>query len=204
VATSKTGGVDRWLASTKNLVGSGCAILALVAQLVFGLGPLWPVVVVAAYGVGALVAPHRRVTLRLGLSLGASKADLEDQLGVLGRRLRGLDADAQAQVTTIVGTLGEILRSWDDLAVARDQRHTVEQMIGDYLPTSVQTYLDLPQTVGAGRAAAHTELMAQLALLDTESVRIRDALFAKRLDTLTGQGRFLRDKFSQSSLDLGP
>jgi len=46
----------RWLGSSKNILGSVLGAAAIGAQLFFGLGPLWPLVVAASYGVGALVA----------------------------------------------------------------------------------------------------------------------------------------------------
>jgi hypothetical protein len=204
--------VGRWVGATKNLTGLGLAVLALGAHLAFGLGPLWPLVVVAAYGVGALVAPRDRVDLRLGLGAAASAAQLRDQLGVLRRSLRGpagrLDADLRTSLDGVLGNLDEIVAHWDELAGAPDQQHTVAQMIADYLPTSVQAYLNLPRAVTAtrvaGRRSAHDELADQLGILSAESGRIRDAVYARTVEALTDQGRFLRDKFHRSELDLGP
>ena len=47
------------------------------------------------------------------------------------------------------------------------------------------------------------DLLEQLGILSAESGRIRDAVYARNLDALTDQGRFLRDKFHRSELDLG-
>ena len=143
----------RWIGSTKNLVGLGLAVLALGAHLAVGLGALWPVVVVAAYGVGALVAPRGQVDLRLGLGATASAVELKEQLGLLRRSLRGpsgrLDPDLRASLDGVLATLDEVVGRWDELSGAPDQQHTVAQMIADYLPTSVQTYLNLPRAVTA-------------------------------------------------------
>ena len=202
----------RWIGSTKNLVGLGLAVLALGAHLAVGLGALWPVVVVAAYGVGALVAPRGQVDLRLGLGATASAVELKEQLGLLRRSLRGpsgrLDPDLRASLDGVLATLDEVVGRWDELSGAPDQQHTVAQMIADYLPTSVQTYLNLPRAVTAartaGRRSAHDELADQLGILQRESGRIRDAVYARNLDALNDQGRFLRDKFHRSELDLPP
>lgn len=184
----------------------------MAAEAVIGLGPFWPLVVVVGYVVGALVAPRDRVSLAIGLGMNASAEQLQEQLRVLRRSLRGeasrLDADAEAEVTKILQSLDDIVARWPDLASAPDQQHTVEQMIGDYLPTSLQGYLNLPRTYAlstrvAGRKTAHDELMDQLKILDTESSRIRDAVYAREVDALSDQSRFLRQKFARSSLDLG-
>jgi hypothetical protein len=205
------GPVGRWLASPKNLLGSGLAVVAIILELVVGLGPLWPAIVVAAYAVGALVAPRERISLRLGVGEGATAQQLEAQIQLLRRSLKGeasrLDDDAEAEVAKVLGTLDEIVARWDDLAVAPEQKHTVQAMITDYLPTSLQTYLNLPRTFAlqsrvAGKKTAHDELMDQLGILDTESAKIRDAVYAKEVDSLADQSRFLRQKFATSSLDL--
>jgi len=187
------------------------AVVAIGAQLVVGLGAFWPLAVVGAYGVGALIAPRDRVDLRLGLGAGATAEQLASQLKVLRRSLRAeasrLDDDAEAVVTRILAALEDIVARFDELAVAPDQRHTVEMMIGDYLPTSLQRYLNLPRTFAvstrvAGRRTAHEELMEQLALLEKESSRIRDAVLASEVDALSDQSRFLREKFGTSELEL--
>ena len=201
----------RWLGSSKNILGSALGALALGAQFFFGLGVLWPLIVVASYGVGALIAPRDQVDLRLGLGAGASAEQLTDQLKVFRRAMKGeaskLDADANAILSHILDTLDEIVARWGDLAAAPDQAHVVEQMITDYLPTSIQKYLNLPRTFALqsrveGKKSAHDELIDQLAILQTEGDRIRTALYSRDLEALGDQGRFLREKFSRSDLQL--
>jgi hypothetical protein len=211
VATSSVG---RWFASTKNIAGSALGIAALAAQLVFGLGPLWPAVVVAMYAVGALVAPRDRVDLRLGGRSGggaASAADLAEQLKLLRRSMkaetRRLPDDATAVLGRILDSLEQVVARWADLASAPDQAHSVEQMILDYLPTSIQRYLNLPRSFALssrveGKKTAHEELLDQLGILETESDRIRTAVFTRDVDALGDQSRFLREKFGRSELDL--
>jgi len=205
----------RWLASTKNIAGSVLGIAALGAQVVFGLGPLWPVVVLAMYAVGALVAPRDKIDLRPGPLHGnggvASAADLSAQLAVLRRSLtvetRRLPDDARSRLARILDALDQIVARWSDLAGAADQAHTVEQMILDYLPTSIQRFLNLPRSFALsgrveGRKSAQEELVDQLDILETESDRIRTALYAQDLAALEDQSRFLREKFGRSELDL--
>lgn len=201
----------RWLGSSKNILGGVLGAVALGAQLVFGLGPLWPLIVAASYGVGALVAPRERVDLRLGIGAGASSADLTAQLKLLRRATRGearrLPDDANAVLLRILDALDEIVGRWDDLTAAPDQRHVVEQMIVDYLPTSLQKYLNLPRTYALsarveGQKSAHDELIDQLTILEKEADRIRSAVYSRDVDALGDQGRFLREKFGRSELEI--
>ncbi|HEY0246929.1 MAG TPA: hypothetical protein VGC45_01590 [Gryllotalpicola sp.] len=215
MATSSGGfwgsGLGRWLVSGKNIAGLVLAAAAVAAELVFGLGPLWPAIVAGSYAVGALVVPRSRVQLSLGVGEGASVDELQRQLKVLDRAQGNgrLDPDLRAELATVSQKLRDIVGRWRELDGAPDQQHTVQQMIGDYLPTSLQSYLDLPRSYAtssraAGQRTAHDELLDQLQLLDRESGRIRDAVFARTVDALDDQGRFLREKFRRSSLDLGP
>ncbi len=218
MATSNTGGggfwasaPGRWLSSGKNIFGSVLAAGAIGAQLFFGLGPLWPLIVAASYGVGALVAPRDRVDLRLGLGAGASAEQLAAQLKMLRRAIKGdarrLTDDANAILLRILDALDEIVARWNELASAPDQRHVVERMTIDYLPTSVETFLNLPRTFALqsrveGKRSAHDELIEQLTILEAESDRIRTAVYSRAVEKLTDQSRFLREKFGKSELDL--
>jgi len=201
----------RWLGSSKNILGGVLAVAAVGAQLVVGLGPFWPLVVAASYGVGALVAPRDRVDLRLDIGEGASAEDLAAQLKVLRRAMTGeasrLTGDANAILIRILDALDEVVKRWAELSAAPDQRHVVERMVLDYLPTSVQTFLNLPRTFALsarveGKKSAHDELIEQLTILEKESDRIRIAVYASAVDALSDQSRFLREKFGRSELQL--
>jgi hypothetical protein len=216
VATSSGGGFwssrpGRWLESGKNIVGSVLAVIAIILEVTVGLGAFWPVIVIAAYGVGALLWPRDRLNLTLALGESASQDDLKAQLGALRKTMNAqsgrLGADVAKPLGDLLDVLDEIVSKWDDLLVAPDQSHVVQQMIVDYLPTSLQTYLNIPATYAltarvAGKKSAHDELLDQLTLLMTEATKIRAAVYSKDLDALGDQSRFLQDKFGKSSLDL--
>ncbi|MFJ5828470.1 hypothetical protein [Streptomyces sp. NPDC093089] len=50
----------RYAESRKNLTGCACGLAGLALALTGAAGPLWPVVVAALYGAGALIAPPER------------------------------------------------------------------------------------------------------------------------------------------------
>lgn len=178
------------------------AVVALVVHAVVGLGVFWPLVVAGGYLIGALVAPRDRIDLRLGLDEGAPPEDIAAQVKVLRREIRRLDEVAAARLTGSLGALDDILERWSELGAAPDQRHTVQQIAGDYLPTTLQRYLDLPRNLRAVGGPAHTELVEQLTILEQQSARIRDAVLARAVQALDDQGRFLREKFGRSQLEL--
>jgi hypothetical protein len=215
VATSSGGfwssRLGRWLESGKNIVGCVLAVVAIILEVTVGLGAFWPVIVVAAYAVGALLWPRDRLNLALALGESASADDLKAQLASLRKTMSTqsgrLGDDIVKPLGALLDILDEIVSKWDDLLVAPEQSHVVQQMIVDYLPTSLQTYLNIPATYAltarvAGKKSAHDELVDQLTLLTTEAEKIRAAVYSKDLDALGDQSRFLQEKFGKSSLDL--
>lgn len=187
------------------------AVIAIILEVTVGLGAFWPVIVVAAYGVGALLWPRDRLHLTLALGESASADDLRAQMGSLRKTMSTqsgrLGVDVVKPLGALLDVLDEIVAKWDDLLVAPGQSHVVQQMIVDYLPTSLQSYLNIPATYAltarvVGKKSAHDELLDQLALLTTEAEKIRSAVYSKDLDALVDQSRFLQDKFGKSSLDL--
>ncbi|GAA1855043.1 hypothetical protein [Myceligenerans crystallogenes] len=197
-------GPARYLGSRKNLAGLGLGVAAVAAQLTVGLGEFWPAVVAGAYAVGALVAPGEP-PLVVTLGAGASAEELERGIARIRRAAARLEPELRPRADLLLAALDEIVARWGELAGAPDQMHTVESIVGDYLPTSLRRYLDLPRRVRAevrGGTSPQRELAGQLDLLAAESGRIRDAVYSRALDAMDDHGRFLREKFRRSDLDL--
>lgn len=214
VATSDvTRRIGGWFTSNPNLWGLAAAILALGAHVVFGLGAMWGLALVGAYGIGSLIAPRSKVDLHVALATGEglSAEQLTQQLNRL-RALtapggRKLDPDVTGKLDQALDALESILARWSDVTQSKERAHTVELIVVDYLPNSLQAYLNLPRTYAitsrvAGQRTAHDELVEQLGILAEESERIRAAVYARDLNTISDQSRFLRTKFSKSGLDL--
>ena len=204
-----------YLGSRANIFGSVLGIgtlgahLGLLAAGTEGLGWLWPAAVAGMYGIGAIVAPRAKVDLHVGS--GALEAEqLRKDLDALRRRVQRsqgkLPGDVQQLTRGILDTLDIILRRGETLAGNADAMFTVGRTIQDYLPTSLETYLNLPRAYAtqrrvAGKRTAHEELVAQLRLLQTELTKIADGVFADDANALSNQGRFLEDRFRKSELD---
>jgi hypothetical protein len=84
---------------------------------------------------------------------------------------------------------------------------SVQRMLTDYLPTSLDAYLRLPPDYARshrnpdGRTAAE-ELDLQLGLLHGAAVESADAIYRDDALRLQVQSIFLQDKFGKSELDL--
>ena len=211
MATSSRRRAGRYLGSTKSIAGSVLALAALGAQLTIGLGSLWPAVVAASYAIGALVGPPEKVHLVTG-GAGDQVAALRPDLSALASKVESarprLDDDVFAAVDQVLVLLGSVLDRAEVLATSPEHLFVVSRTIRDYLPTSLESYLNLPRTYAlhsrvAGRRTAHDELMAQLALLRGQLSTVAQSVYDGDLQALVDQGRFLQEKFGPSNLDLG-
>ena len=77
----------------------------------------------------------------------------------------------------------------------------------DYLPSTLQAYLNLPRAYATvhrfsdGRTAAQV-LIDQLTLLDKKLGDVADAVNKNDADALLANGRFLEDRFGGSDLKV--
>jgi hypothetical protein len=206
----------RYLSSRANIVGSLAGLaalgthLGLIAAGTGGLGYLWPVAVGGVYGVGALLAGRGKADLHVG-SGEVEVAQLRRDLVALRAQVRRyggrLPGEVQGRSRELLDTLDGILGRGEQLATNPEALHVVARTVRDYLPTSLETYLNLPRTFAMqrridGRRTAYEELVSQLTLLQTETGRIADALYQGEARSLSDQSRFLEEKFRRSELDL--
>lgn len=208
--------VGDYLGSNRNIVGSVAGLAAVGATVPTHVaGPLWPVVVGGVYGIAALLTPADKVQLvDSGYSAAVARAEnLRSDLDRLGERVRRyerrLPEDVLDAYARVEARLHEILARAAELATSPDHLFVVGRTINEYLPTSLETYANLPRSFALGhrgddQRTAHEELLSQLALLERELGEIATAVYAGDVAKLSAQGRFLEDKFADSSLDLGP
>ncbi|MGP4097679.1 hypothetical protein [Nonomuraea sp. KM90] len=206
MATSER--ILRYLGSTRNIAGSSLALLGLLGHFLGLTGAFWPVVVLALYGAGALLAPPERVRLTISHAEVETRALRADLDGLLRRIDRRFPEDVHAAVHGLAEVIGGVLARAEQLTASPDQLHVVSQTIRRYLPASLEAYANLPRryalTRGTGRErSAHEELLAQLALLDAQMGKVAEAIHRGDEQALRDQGRFLRDRFGGSELDLG-
>ncbi|WP_449060758.1 hypothetical protein [Planomonospora algeriensis] len=203
------GGVLRYLGSTRNIAGCALALAGLVAHFLGLAGTLWPLVVAGLYGVGALLAPPERNRPAVSLAeteTGALRADLDALRGRVTGSGR-FPSDVTDRVENLAELLAGMLGRAEALAASPDHLHIVSQTIRDYLPASLDAYACLPRAYALERRdgrerSAHEELLDQLDLLDDGLRGIARAVHRGDEQALRDQGRFLRDRFGRSGLDL--
>ncbi|MEU8038201.1 hypothetical protein [Streptosporangium sp. NPDC049078] len=194
--------------STRNITGCVLALVGVVLVFLGVAGTFWPVVVAGMYGIGALLAPADRVRLTISHAEVESR-QLETDLAALSAKVDGnrFPDDVVRRVGALAEVLRDILRRADTLTSSPDHLHIVSQTIRDYLPSSLETYANLPRSYaltrrGERERSAHEELLAQLDLLDTRLREVAESVYRGDEQALRDQGRFLRDRFGGSGLDL--
>jgi hypothetical protein len=212
VATNDPGRIDvnpilRYLYSGKNIVGSGLALFGLV---LFFAGVIttffWPFVVVALYGIGALLAPGPPKVALAGTSFDPDsiRRSLQRQLAIANGKL---SPDLQAKLQDIADTIMGILPHYAEFPPGSPDLFVVGRTATDYLPSALQAYLNLPRAYATlhkmpnGKTADQV-LGDQLTLLGSKMNEVADAVHKKDSDALLANGRFLEEKFGASPLAL--
>lgn len=198
----------KYLYSNKNIVGSLLALIGLVLFFTGIIGSLWPVIVVGLYLIGALVAPGTpSIDLRSGFDPNDVRHALDHELQIVSGRA---PAEVLAKVQSIQQIILGILPRSGVLPPGSPELYVVERTATHYLPTALESYLNLPRAyatlhpVQDGKTPKQL-LMDQLTLLETKMSEVADDVHRNDTDRLLANGRFLEDRFGRSALSLeGP
>jgi hypothetical protein len=196
-----------YLYSGKNIVGSALALLGLLLFFTHVITVFfWPFVVVAMYGIGALLAPGPPKVALAGTSFDPDsiRRSLERTLAIAKGKL---PAPQQAKVQSIADTIVGILPHYADFPPGSPDLFVVGRTATDYLPSALQAYLNLPRAYATlhkmpNGKTADDVLGDQLTLLGTKMDEVADAIHKKDSDALLANGRFLEEKFGPSPLAL--
>lgn len=117
-----------------------------------------------------------------------------------------LPVEAVVVSRRITDTIREVIDTANERALDVYAVVSIKGIIGDYLPTTLRTYLNLdPQLterVGQSGRTPRAALREQLDALATAATDLLRAAHAHDVDAMFTQGNFLRTKFSRSDLDL--
>jgi hypothetical protein len=192
----------RYLASARNLIGCGLALVGLVLHLFGLLGPfpLWLLVVAGLYAVGAVLGPRRRPKVaKSTFDAGQVRRSLDHAYQMTHGRL---PADAQSKVARIRQEILELLPHAAQFPPGSPDLYVLQRMALDYLPTTIETYLALPPSYATGRVVQEgkTPLQVmndQLEILDAKMEEIADAVHQRDSDRLLANGIFLEERFGR-------
>jgi hypothetical protein len=206
VVTNKPAGpVLLYLYSRKNIAGSLLALGGIGLFFAGLIGPVWPAVVIGMYLIGALVTPNGQTWNLIG---GQDISDLSSTLSSQVSAVKGkLPDEVFQKVLSIQQTLQAILPKISRLGPGSQDAFIVQKTITDYLPSTMQAYLNLPRAYATvhrmsdGRTAAQV-ILDQLTVLDSRLEQVAEAVNKNDTDALLANGRFLEDRFGSSSLKL--
>jgi hypothetical protein len=207
VATSDPRRLGRYAVSTKNIAGVSLAAVGPVLALVGLVNPVVGLAIAPVlYAIGALGAPGSR---KVDLAAGLDRDDVHRSLAEIQKRVGGrVPSDVRDRVVRICTTIDETLPRADALGAGSEGLFVLVRTATDYLPTALQTYLDLPRSyadhqVVADGKTAHGLLCDQLDVLATKMDEVAEAVHRSDTDKLVANGRFLAEKFAKGPLDLG-
>ncbi len=188
--------------STPNIVGSLLGILGLLLFFLGVIQQFWFLIVIGLYGIGALGTPHSPV-YDLNLKNQLTADDIREELEGLIRKITGkVPKEVLDLVRSIQASILEVLPQIVDLSGGDYNIFTIKQTALDYLPASLQNYLNLPSAyanlhpVKDGKTPKQL-LLDQLGLLDQEMKEVVQAVFANDTQKLMVQGQFLKEKFQK-------
>ncbi|WP_412537752.1 hypothetical protein R8Z50_17970 [Longispora sp. K20-0274] len=186
-------GISRYLQSTRNLVGSGLGILALVLHALSVAGRYWPLVVAGSYLAGALATPpDRRVALRAPEPAEELRTSLTRLTTTVGQHEARLPLSALEHVRRTVAMLDELLTVPVDLAAVPENWFTVHTVIGVDLPMAVLTFLNQPRWHAAGRLLpgvrpGEMTLLDELEAIEARVAAVSDAVYHESLRRAAGE-----------------
>lgn len=170
--------VMRYLESRKNLTGSACGIAGIVLSFTGAAGSLWPVIVVALYAAGALIAPPERPP-------APAFPDAAEQLDALRSdftTLRAYLAEVELPPAA-AGRLSELDTLFEALLEPGwvsdpDHLHMLARAVRQDVPEAVDTFVRTRwwSRVAPGSEPPERHLERQLSALHEEAGRIAAAL----------------------------
>ncbi len=195
-----------FLYSAPNLVGSLLGLGGLGLYFLGVIHEFWLLIVMGLYLIGVLATPkdnHYDLQLRKQISIEELRGELEDLVRKVNRRL---PKEAYERVKSIKNSLVEVLPQINDLGSSDHNIYLIQQTALDYLPATLEAYMNLPkayanyQPIRNGKTAKQL-LIEQLDLLDREMKEVVQEVYRNDTQQLIIHGRFLQDTFQKSLLD---
>jgi len=140
---------------------------------------------------------------KIDLSTGFDPNDVKEALDIQLRTITGkVPPEVMAKVLKIRQTILGILPRSGNLPPGSPQLFVIERTATDYLPTSLQAYLNLPRAnatrhPGQDSKTPKEVLLDQLTLLETKMNEVADDVHRNDWDRLLAHGRFLEERFGR-------
>jgi hypothetical protein len=124
----------------------------------------------------------------------------------INRNAGKLPVEAVVISRQITDSIRELIETSDERALDVYAVVSINGIVGDYLPTTLRTYLNLDPVVaerpGPSGRTPREALREQVESLAQAADELLQATQAHDADRLFSQGNFLRTKFTRSDLDI--
>lgn len=197
-----------FLYSNKNIVGCLLGLLGLALFFVGIIGRFWFLIVIGLYGIGVLATPANP-TYALQFKNQMTAEDIKGELDALVRKIRRrVPQEILDKVLSIKDSIIEMLPHIVDISSSDYDVYTIRQTALDYLPQTLENYLNLPPAfrqmhpVRDGKTAKQ-HLIEQLNILDKEMKAIALDFYRNDTQRLMAHGRFLQEKFQKADVWFG-
>ena len=131
---------------------------------------------------------------------------LWSRIQFVNRNAGKLPVAAVAGAREVTDTIREVIESAGEAELDVYAVVQINGIVDDYLPTTLQAYLNLDPSVtdrpGPSGRTPRAALLEQIEALNSAADDLLQASRAHDADALFSQGSFLRTKFSRSDLDL--
>lgn len=197
-----------FLYSNGNIMGSILGILGLLLFFAGIIKSFWYFIVLALYGIGVLVgnmfftSPDAKLQFRNQMTIEEVRAELEDLIKKIRKRV---PEDVLSKVERIKVSILDMLPYIMDINSADHNIYVIRQTALDYLPETLENYLNLPPAfakmhpIKDGKTAKQL-LLEQLDLLDQQMREIAQDFHSDNSQGLLIHGRFLEDTFRTAEL----
>ena len=193
-----------FLAGRRNLVGLAAFLLVLLALLGLSESP-WAAVIAAilGYAAGYVLTPPARPAAyasgvpRAGATAEQMEARIQDLRETVRRQRDRMPPDSHPVLEGLFSGLQDVTGRWQDVSRAPEQRLVLEQVVHQYLPDTLEAFLQLPDSAKPAAAAEWTQ---QLRILRTEVDRSRDTVLRHDLEAMRTNGRLLEQRFEDGDL----
>lgn len=200
--TSKENLFD-FLARTSNIGGSVVALITVAGSVaVQAPGIIAVSLGLVGYASGFLVFSQSKKSVSFDIShsddelkaLQENIASLEHNIDNHKNRLPQEIIDESHSIFAI---LEEIIPRWKGLESSIEQKHTLDSIITNYFPETINNYLNLPASYykNASKKQVANEIVEQLETMKTALEKIRDTLYSGVEADIKLQSAFLKEKF---------
>jgi hypothetical protein len=194
-----------FLYSNRNIAGCVLGLLGLALFFLGIISQFWFLIVIGLYGIGALAAPANptyELRFKNQMTIDDIRAELETLIKKIRRRV---PQEVFDRVASIRDSIIDMLPHIVDISSSDYAIYTIRQTALDYLPETLENYLNLPPAfrqmhpVRNGKTARQI-LIEQLDLLDQEMKAIAMDFYRNDTQRLMAHGRFLEERFRQTDL----